>query len=112
MPLKEMKKRLKASKKDPDRVWWIEDIDWEIYEQHAADNVARSETYEQALALGARIRDAWGGHPHLIPVTETDWNRGGRWRPLSGARSRARSTFSTSPRWVSTPETPAACRRC
>ena len=39
LPQKEMKKRLKASRKDPNRVWWIQDIDWAIYEHY--DEVAK-----------------------------------------------------------------------
>ena len=31
---KELKKRLKESKKDPESGWWVDDVDWAIYENH------------------------------------------------------------------------------
>lgn len=34
VPHQEMKKRLKAARKDPNRIWWMEDIDWSICEHH------------------------------------------------------------------------------
>jgi predicted ATPase/CYTH domain-containing protein len=47
----------------------------EIYKQHKASNPARSETYEQAVALMGKIKEAWKGHPWFEIVTETDWDR-------------------------------------
>jgi len=40
-----------------------------VYEKMRANNPARSETYEQAVALGERIQEVWSSHPRfrLIP---------------------------------------------
>ncbi len=39
-----------------------------IFEEKKTNNPVRSESYEEACALGHRIRKAWEGHPHLIII--------------------------------------------
>lgn len=43
----------------------------DVYEANAANNPARSETWDEAIALERRIRDAWRGHPNFHLVTDT-----------------------------------------
>ncbi|HSD12035.1 MAG TPA: AAA family ATPase [Patescibacteria group bacterium] len=40
----------------------------EIYDANKANNPARSETFDQAAALGERIAKVWGGHPRFTLV--------------------------------------------
>jgi polyphosphate:AMP phosphotransferase len=53
LPHKEMKKRLKAAKKDPDQIWWIEDVDWKIYEIHDEVMPAIQKLFDETHTEGA-----------------------------------------------------------
>jgi CYTH domain-containing protein/predicted ATPase len=44
----------------------------DIYEKTKKNNPARGETYEEALALGEKIKEAWGGHPNFVIVSNSD----------------------------------------
>lgn len=44
-----------------------------IYEAQKGNNEARSETYEQALAVGERIKKVWSGHPNFRFIKDEDW---------------------------------------
>jgi CYTH domain-containing protein/predicted ATPase len=48
----------------------------EIYEKTKQNNPARRETYEEAFALGEKIKKAWGGHPNFHIVQNCDdWEK-------------------------------------
>ena len=34
LPRKALKERLKAAEKDPDRAWWLEELDWEVFKRY------------------------------------------------------------------------------
>jgi CYTH domain-containing protein/predicted ATPase len=39
-----------------------------VYEANKANNAARSETYAQAVEVGRRLKDVWGGHPNFVAI--------------------------------------------
>ncbi len=49
-----------------------------IYEQHHQNNLARRESYEDAVATGERTVAAWREHPHFHYVDAEDWDAKGR----------------------------------
>lgn len=46
----------------------------EIYDANKDNNEARMETYEQAYALGERIKDVWSPHPNFRFIPSGDWD--------------------------------------
>ncbi|MBP7133853.1 ATP-binding protein [Patescibacteria group bacterium] len=45
----------------------------EIYDKMRFNNPARTETYDQALALEQRIREAWSPHPDYVFISGDTW---------------------------------------
>jgi CYTH domain-containing protein/predicted ATPase len=46
----------------------------DVYEEHKQKNPARTEIYEQACELHAKIATAWLGHPNYVLVDEQAWD--------------------------------------
>lgn len=46
----------------------------EIFEEKKRNNPARKETYEEALALGAKIEEVWREHPHFHLINADSWD--------------------------------------
>lgn len=42
----------------------------EVFDRERENNPARSETYEQASALGDRIKEVWRGHPRFMLIAD------------------------------------------
>ncbi len=62
----------------------------DVYERDKDNNGARYETYEQAVALGERIKRAWSGHPRFTLVG----NDGGWDRKVASARAAINALFT------------------